>query len=88
MHPRCDDEMRVYSKKKDVGGSREGDTPGPIPNPAVKPLSANGTAACRGRVGRCRRPIRSLFINGLPGPIPSIDRMGPFLPATARIINS
>ena len=45
---------------KSAGGSREGDTPGPIPNPAVKPLSADGTAASgRGRVGRRRLSFRS-----------------------------
>ena len=50
-----DAELGRLSKQK-VGGFREGETPGPIPNPAVKPLSADGTAARRGRVGR-RRPL-------------------------------
>ena len=35
------------------GGNRGGDTPGPMPNPAVKPSFADGTTeGIRGRVGR------------------------------------
>ena len=38
------------------GGHSGGVTPGSMPNPAVKPSSADGTAeAIRGRVGRCRK---------------------------------
>ena len=38
------------------GGQSGGVTPGSMPNPAVKPSSADGTAeAIRGRVGRCRK---------------------------------
>ena len=38
------------------GGRSGGVTPGSMPNPAVKPSSADGTAeAIRGRVGRCRK---------------------------------
>ena len=37
-----------------LGGYREGETPGPIPNPEAKPLIADNTAdfIC-GNVGRC-----------------------------------
>ena len=35
------------------GGHSGGETPGPIPNPVAKPASADGTALCGGRVGRC-----------------------------------
>ena len=36
------------------GDSSKGEPPLPIPNRAVKPLSADGTAQPGGRVGRCR----------------------------------
>ena len=37
-----------------LGGYREGETPGPIPNPEAKPLIADNTAGCTcGNVGRC-----------------------------------
>ena len=37
-----------------LGGYREGETPGPIPNPEAKPLIADNTAPFRcGNVGRC-----------------------------------
>ena len=37
-----------------LGGYREGETPGPIPNPEAKPLIADNTASFRcGNVGRC-----------------------------------
>ena len=44
------------------GGHSGGVTPGSMPNPAVKPSSADGTAeAIRGRVGRCRKSFFYLF---------------------------
>ena len=37
-----------------LGGYREGETPGPIPNPEAKPLFADNTLPFRnGNVGRC-----------------------------------
>ena len=37
-----------------LGGYRERETPGPIPNPEAKPLIADNTDPCRiGNVGRC-----------------------------------
>ena len=37
-----------------LGGYRERETPGPIPNPEAKPLIADNTADCIcGNVGRC-----------------------------------
>ena len=37
-----------------LGGYREGETPGPIPNPEAKPLFADNTCPFRiGNVGRC-----------------------------------
>ena len=58
--PKPDAEMQRCCAAKSAGGSREGDTPGLIPNPAVKPLSADGTAASgRGRVGHRRLLYRS-----------------------------
>ena len=37
-----------------LGGYRERETPGPIPNPEAKPLIADNTAPFRcGNVGRC-----------------------------------
>ena len=37
-----------------LGGYREGETPGPIPNPEAKPLIADNTAGFTcGNVGRC-----------------------------------
>ena len=40
------------------GGFCGGVTPGSMPNPAVKPSSADGTAeAIRGRVGHCRKSL-------------------------------
>ena len=45
LHQEAPGELSVY------GG---GGTPGPIPNPAVKPSIAEGTTAeGRGRLGRC-----------------------------------
>ncbi len=42
------------------GGFCGGVTPGSMPNPAVKPSSADGTAeAIRGRVGRCRKSLQT-----------------------------
>ncbi len=39
------------------GGHGGGDTPGSMPNPEVKPSSADGTAGgTRGRVGHCQKP--------------------------------
>ena len=44
-----------------AGGHGRGGTPGPVPNPEVKPPSADGTAEeVRGRAGR-RRPTRGVF---------------------------
>ena len=44
------------------GGHSGGVTPGSMPNPAVKPSSADGTAeAIRGRVGRCRKSFFYVF---------------------------
>ena len=44
------------------GGQSGGVTPGSMPNPAVKPSSADGTAeAIRGRVGRCRKSFFYVF---------------------------
>ena len=47
-----------------LGGYREGETPGPIPNPEAKPLIADNTCPFRiGNVGRCLvdRFFTSLF---------------------------
>ena len=45
-----------------AGGHGRGGTPGPVPNPEVKPPSADGTAEeVRGRAGR-RRPTRGVFL--------------------------
>ncbi len=42
------------------GGFCGGVTPGSMPNPAVKPSSADGTpGGTRGRVGRCRKPYKT-----------------------------
>ena len=57
-----------------AGGHGRGGTPGPIPNPEVKPPSADGTAErVRGRAGR-RRPPRGI----LPGEAPSASAEGAF----------
>ena len=53
--------LQVVSKTTSVlldttclGGYREGETPGPIPNPEAKPLFADNTYPFRiGNVGRC-----------------------------------
>ena len=38
------------------GGQSERETPGPMPNPEVKPASADGTVwGTHGRVGRCQK---------------------------------
>ena len=43
----------MYSYLTCLGGYREGETPGPIPNPEAKPLIADNTCPCRvGNVGR------------------------------------
>ena len=43
-----------------LGGYRERETPGPIPNPEAKPLIADNTAPFRcGNVGRCL--VSSIF---------------------------
>ena len=47
-----------------LGGYREGETPGPIPNPEAKPLIADNTAGFTcGNVGRClvRQSLTSYF---------------------------
>ena len=49
-----------------LGGYREGETPGPIPNPEAKPLIADNTAGFTcGNVGRClvRQSITYPFIS-------------------------
>ena len=57
-----------------VGGRGGGGTPGPMPNPEVKPPSADGTAASgRGRAGRLR-PTTGIW----PGQGPA-SRRGPAL---------
>ena len=54
----------VIECKKFPGGVSERATPVPIPNTAVKPLSADGTAVfCRGRVGR-RQVINGFEVIG------------------------
>ena len=58
-----------------ASGHGRGGTPGPIPNPEVKPPSADGTAeSVRGRAGR-RRPPRGI----LPGGGPLRERGGGLL---------
>ena len=50
-------QIRVYLDRFDSecsGGYREGETPGPIPNPEAKPLSVDGTA--RGTLWESRSP--------------------------------
>ena len=59
------------------GGFGEGETPGPIPNPEVKPFSADGTA--RETVWESRtppditsvegRPNRGAALDACPGPV-------------------
>ena len=39
--------MRVCGVDQSYGGHSERETPGPIPNPEVKPFSADGTATER-----------------------------------------
>jgi tetratricopeptide repeat protein len=39
---------RAWLRSRRFGGYSEGETPGPIPNPAVKPFSADGTALVTG----------------------------------------
>ena len=47
------------------GGFCGGVTPGSMPNPAVKPSSADGTAeAIRGRVGHCRKSLLNKHTRG------------------------
>ena len=44
----------MYLDTTCLGGYREGETPGPIPNPEAKPLFADNTYPFRiGNVGRC-----------------------------------
>ena len=44
----------MYLDTTCLGGYREGETPGPIPNPEAKPLIADNTYPFRiGNVGRC-----------------------------------
>ena len=46
-----------------LGGYRERETPGPIPNPEAKPLIADNTASFRcGNVGRCLVISHFIFI--------------------------
>ena len=46
-----------------LGGYREGETPGPIPNPEAKPLIADNTYPFRiGNVGRCLVGCFLLFL--------------------------
>ena len=46
--------ITIYLYVTCLGGYREGETPGPIPNPEAKPLIADNTAPFRcGNVGRC-----------------------------------
>ena len=61
-----------------VGGHGRGGTPGPIPNPEVKPPSADGTAGqARGRAGR-RRPATGIRQEGeVPGGLPLLAFPGP-----------
>ena len=48
------------------GNNRGGDTPGPMPNPAVKPSIADGTTkGIRGRVGH-RQNILKKGVSGFP----------------------
>lgn len=55
------------SLKQAYGDHGGGETPGSIPNPAVKPSSADGTAGgTRGRVGRCHVPALLLFATFMP----------------------
>ena len=51
-----------------LGGYRERETPGPIPNPEAKPLIADNTAPFRcGNVGRCLvGQFLIYFLNFLP----------------------
>ena len=47
----------LKNRGKRVGGIGGGEAPGPMPNPEVKPSSADGTTdMIRGRVGRRRLP--------------------------------
>ena len=47
-----------------LGGYREGETPGPIPNPEAKPLFADNTCPFRiGNVGRCLVSCFYLFLH-------------------------
>ena len=55
---------------KRFGGFGEGETPGPIPNPEVKPLSADGTA--RETVWESRTPPDTLYRKAPP------EMVGPF----------
>ena len=59
-----------FRRRKEVFGDHSGgDTPGSMPNPAVKPSSADGTAGgTRGRVGRCRKLFPSLIFCALGAP--------------------
>ena len=49
---------------KSYGGHSEGEIPGPIPNPEVKPFSADGTAVVR--LWESRTPPDILFTRATP----------------------
>ena len=56
--------LSVGERRKSYGGHGERETPGPIPNPEVKPLSADGTAT--GRSWESRTPPDILSEQGHP----------------------
>ena len=59
-----------------LGGYRERETPGPIPNPEAKPLIADNTAPFRcGNVGRC---LVDQFLHILPSLLLSLLLYRPY----------
>ena len=49
----------MYSGEKIIGGKSGRDTPGTMPNPAVKPVSVDGTVwGTYGRANRCQYKLR------------------------------
>src|SRR5262245_47495722 len=56
--------VKTRTHRKSYGGHSERETPGPIPNPEAKPLSADGTAG--GTLWESRTPPDTHSRNGHP----------------------
>ena len=66
--------------RKSYGGHSERETPGPIPNPEVKPFSADGTATARTWESRTPPDIHSVGATDIGGPYGVYVRRRPTLP--------